>query len=102
MAGNTYYDRMIPITNLLNLSVSFNRTSAFPLDARGYFSNVEDAKAAAATAREVGSDESVYYYGMPITVFNSDVVASLYIIQGDGTLKHCANAMLPDNKSTGG
>lgn len=91
-------DRRIPITNLLNLSVSFNRTSAFPIDARSFFSSLADAKAAASTAKEVGSDESVYYYGMPITVF-SEGVASMYIIQGDGSLRLCGTSVLPDGKS---
>jgi hypothetical protein len=46
-----------------NRSVAFNPTSAFPLDARSYFESLESAQAAAAKAEEVGSTNTVYYYG---------------------------------------
>jgi hypothetical protein len=52
----------------LNFQVSFNPTTAFPLDARSYFTSLALAKAAAATAEEVGSKNTVYYFGMPILV----------------------------------
>ena len=39
----------------LNFAVSFNPTTAFPLDARSYFDSLSEAQAAAATAEEVGS-----------------------------------------------
>lgn len=50
-------------------SVAINPLSAFPLDARTYFESYEDALAAAKTAKPAGSSESVYYYGMELTVF---------------------------------
>jgi hypothetical protein len=69
----------------LNFSTSFNPTSAFPLDARYYFDSLAAAKAAAKSAKEVGSSESVYYYGENICVVE-DNKATLYIIQPDGSL----------------
>lgn len=69
----------------LNFSVSFNRTSAFPIEANGYFETLEDAQAAAATAVEVGSAESTYYIGQTLTVV-TEGNAKNYIIQPDKTL----------------
>lgn len=68
-----------------NRSVAFNPTSAFPLDARGYFESYEAAVAAAAQAKEVGSSESVYYYGQTLVVVE-DGIATLYMIQPDNSL----------------
>lgn len=70
----------------LNFSTSFNPTSAFPLDARCYFNSLALAKAAAATAEEVGSSNTVYYYGMRLFV-DDGVFAKWYTIQRDRTLK---------------
>jgi len=70
----------------LNISTAFNPTSAFPLDARCYFESLADAQAAAATAGEVGSTSSVYYYGQTVSVVESGV-ATLYIITPDNELK---------------
>jgi hypothetical protein len=47
----------------LNFSVSFNPTSAFPLDARCYFESYSEALEAAKSAVEAGGTDSVYYYG---------------------------------------
>ena len=69
----------------LNFSVSLNPTSAFPLDARSYFESLESANAAAATAEEVGSKNTIYYYGQIIVVVENNL-ATLYIIQPDKTL----------------
>lgn len=69
----------------LNFSVSFNRTSAFPIEANGYFETLEEAQAAAATAVEVGSAESTYYIGQTLTVV-TEGNAKNYIIQPDKTL----------------
>ena len=70
----------------MNFSVAFNPTSAFPLDARCYFTSLADAKAAAATAEEVGSTNSVYYYGQKVVVVDGDS-ATWYTIQPNKTLK---------------
>lgn len=70
----------------LNFSVSFNRTSAFPIEANGYFESLVDAQAAASTAVEVGSAESTYYIGQTLTVVEGDS-AKNYIIQPDRSLK---------------
>lgn len=69
----------------LNFSVSFNPTSAFPLDARSYFESYESAVAAAATAMPAGDSTTTYYYGENICVVE-DNVATLYIIQPNKTL----------------
>ena len=69
----------------LDFSVSFNRTSAFPLDAKSYFESLTSAQAAAKTAEAAGSSNTVYYYGQTIAVVESGV-ATLYTIQPDKTL----------------
>lgn len=68
-----------------NRSVAFNPTSAFPLDARSYFESLESAQAAAAQAEEVGSTNTIYYYGQIISVVENSI-ATLYIIQPNKTL----------------
>lgn len=69
----------------LNFSVSFNPTTAFPLDARSYFDSLESATAAAATAVEVGSSEGTYYIGQNVVVVEGST-ATMYVIQPDKTL----------------
>lgn len=68
-----------------NRSVAFNPTSAFPLDARSYFESYDAAVDAAALAKEVGSSESVYYYGQTLVVVENNK-ATLYVIQPDNSL----------------
>lgn len=70
----------------LDFAVSFNPTSAFPIDARCYFNSLDLAKAAAATAEEAGSSNTKYYYGMRLLVDNG-VSTRWYVIQRDGTLR---------------
>ena len=70
----------------LNFAVSFNPQTAFPLDARYYFSSLSAAEAAAATAVEVGSSDGTYFYGENVCVV-TESSADLYIIQPDKTLK---------------
>lgn len=82
----------------LNFSVSFNPTSAFPLDARSYFETLTEAQAAATTAGEAGSSTTTYYYGQTLVVVESGV-ATLYVIQPDKTLKAAGSAVLGDGKS---
>lgn len=69
----------------LNFSVSFNPTSAFPLDARSYFESYADAESAAAKAVSAGSADSIYYYGQTLVVVENNK-AKFYIIQPDNTL----------------
>lgn len=69
----------------LDFSVSFNRTSAFPIDAKSYFESYESAVAAAATAEAAGSASTTYYYGQVISVVEGST-ATLYTIQPDKTL----------------
>lgn len=70
----------------LDFSVSFNRLTAFPLDAKSYFESYESANAAAATADYAGSDKSAYYFGQVVAVVENSE-AKLYVIQPDKTLK---------------
>lgn len=76
----------------LNFSVSFNPTSAFPLDARSYFESYTSAVAAAATAMPAGDSNTVYYYGQTLCVVE-DNVATLYIVQPDKTLSKVGGAI---------
>lgn len=69
----------------LNFSVAFNPTSAFPLDARCYFQSLALAKAAAATAENAGSTNTVYYIGQKLLV-DDGTTAKWYIIQPNRTL----------------
>lgn len=69
----------------LNFSVAFNPTSAFPLDARCYFTSLEAAQAAAATAEEVGSTNTTYFFGQKIMVDDGETV-TWYTIQRPGVL----------------
>lgn len=69
----------------LAFSVSFNPTSAFPIDARSYFESLTAAQEAAASAKPAGSKDSIYYYGQTLVVVENNV-ATFYIIQPNGTL----------------
>ena len=69
----------------LNFSVSFDRTSAFPLDGNSYFTSYSDAELAASSAVEVGSSDSAYYIGQMLTVVEGNSSKN-YIIQPDKTL----------------
>lgn len=77
----------------LDFAVAFNRQTAFPLDAKSYFESLEAAQAAAASAQEAGSSETVYYYGQQIAVVDSGK-ATLYVIQPDKTLKEVGGNIL--------
>ena len=88
----------VDVTNTLDFAVSFKPSSAFPIDARTMFGSYEAASAAAATAVNAGSSESIYYFGMPLVVFQNDE-ATMYIINGDGTLKETGKATLGDDKT---
>jgi hypothetical protein len=75
----------------LNFSTSFNPTFAFPLDARSYFESYSAAALAAASAVEVGSSDSTYYFGQTLVVVENNL-ASFYIIQPNGTLSAVAGS----------
>jgi hypothetical protein len=75
----------------LNFSVAFNPTSAFPLDARSYFESLAEAQAAAASAGEVGSTSTVYYYGQKLLVKEGSSY-KWYEIGADKTLKEADQA----------
>lgn len=73
----------------VDFAVSFNRQTAFPLDARSYFETLAAAQAAAAKAEEAGSSNTVYYYGQTVAVVENGK-ATLYVIQPDKTLSKVA------------
>lgn len=77
----------------LDFAVAFNRQTAFPLDAKSYFENLELATAAAASAQEAGSSETTYYFGQTIAVVENSK-ATLYVIQPDKTLKEVGGNIL--------
>lgn len=82
----------------MNFSVSFNPTSAFPLDARSYFESYDAAVTAAAKAVAAGSTEGVLYFGQTIAVVENNV-AQLYIIQPDGTLGEIGGKITVDTNA---
>ena len=82
----------------LNFAVAFNPQTAFPLDARYYFSTLADATTAAQSAVEVGSSDGTYFIGENLVVVTS-TDATLYVIQPDKTLKAVGTSVLGDGKS---
>lgn len=84
----------------LNFSVSFNPTSAFPLDARSVFDSFEEAEAAAKNAVEVGSSNGTYYFGELIVVVENNT-AKLYVIQPDKSLKEISGQETSSNYNIG-
>lgn len=81
----------------LDFAVSFNRLTAFPLDAKSYFETYAAANAAAATAEGAGSSNTTYFFGQTIAVVENNV-ATLYIIQPDKTLKQVGPEVILDEK----
>lgn len=86
------------ITNILDYAVSLSPSAAFPIDARSMFGSYTAAAAAAATAENAGSTNTVYYIGQRLTVFENDVVAT-YLIQPDKTLKAIGAEVIGDEKT---
>lgn len=74
------------VKSTLGWSNAFQPDAAFPLDIRQYFGSYEAAVAAAKTAVEVGSTDSIYHFGMMLIVFDGNQT-KLYTIEGDKTLK---------------
>lgn len=86
------------VKNTLDFAMSFKPSSAFPLDFRQMFGSKAAAEAAAAKAEAAGSTNTTYYYGMPLTVFENDE-ATMYVINGDNTLKEVGKATYGDDKT---
>lgn len=82
----------------LNFSIPFAPTSAFPLNYNQVFDSLEKAQQAAQTAEEIGSTNTIYYYGMEIMVITPDD-ATLYVIQPDKSLKPVGTVPVGDSKS---
>jgi hypothetical protein len=72
--------------NKIDRAAAFNPISAFPLDARTYFSTLAEAQQKALTAQEVGSTDSEYYIGQTLIVCEENK-ATEYVIQPDKTLR---------------
>lgn len=65
----------------LDFAVSFNRQTAFPLDANSYFESYEEAVKAAESAAPAGSNSSVHYFGEIICVVDiANDLTDLYVI----------------------
>lgn len=88
----------VDITNTLNFAVALKPTSAFPLDPRTMFGSYAAASAAAASAVNAGSSDSIYYIGQRLTVFENDVVTH-FTIQPDKTLKEDGSSVATDDKT---
>lgn len=82
----------------LNFAVAFAPQTAFPLDARYYFSSLKDAQAAASKAVEVGSSDGTYFFGENVVVV-TETEATLYLIQPDKSLKEVGAVPVGDGKS---
>lgn len=70
----------------LDFNVSLTPTSAFPLDGRTYFESLADAEAAAASAEEVGSKNTKYFYGQKLLV-SVGGVDTWYVITRENKLE---------------
>lgn len=70
----------------LPFQVAFDPTTGFILDARQYFESYDAAVEAAKSAKEVGSKETVYHYGMQLLVDDGET-ATWYYITRSNTLK---------------
>lgn len=84
----------------LDFNISLKPTSAFPLDARCYFESYSDALAAAETAEEAGSTNTIYYYGQKLVVVTG-TEATWYTIQPDKTLKVEGSGNSDEGNSSG-
>ena len=82
----------------LAFAVAFAPQTAFPLDSRYYFDNLEAAQSAASSAVEVGSSEGTYFIGQNIVVV-TESAATLYVIQPNKTLKEVGSSVITDNKT---
>lgn len=74
----------------LPFQVAFDPTTGFILDARQYFESYDAAVNAAKSAKEVGSKETVYHYGMQLLVDDGSTV-KWYIITRSNTLEPLAS-----------
>lgn len=74
----------------LPFQVAFDPTTGFILDARQFFTSFADAEKAAKSAKEMGSKETVYYYGMQLLVDDGTNV-TWYQITRSNTLRVLAS-----------
>lgn len=86
----TYRDGWVQITT------PPQKVTPFPIDAKWYFDSLALAKAAAATAEEMGSSNSAYYFGMKLLVYDG-TSSKWYTIQKGGTLLEEGVSFTTDN-----
>ena len=85
----------------LPFQVAFDPTTGFILDARQYFESYDEAVKAAKSAKEVGTKETVYHYGMQLLVDDGTTV-TWYIITRSNTLEPlCSGSGSNSGSSTG-
>lgn len=82
----------------LNFSVPLAMTAAMPVDYNSYFDDYDKAVAAALTAEEIGSSNTIYHYGQEIIVITK-ASADLYLIQPDRALKLISSSGVGDDKT---
>lgn len=79
--------------------VAIKISTALPLDVRSIFGSLAEAEKAAKNAKPTGSTDSIYYYGMPITVVENGRVDS-YNITPDNSLQPVGKSIyVADNES---
>lgn len=81
----------------LDFAVAFSPLTAFPLDARYYFTSHAEALVAAQNAVTVGSSDGKYFFGENLVVVEGNE-AKMYIIQPDKTLKEVGGNILINEK----
>ena len=86
------------ITNILDYAVSLSPSGAFPIDARSMFGSYDAALVAAQSAENAGSNNTKYYYGQRVTVFENDVIKH-YTITNNNTLEEEGKALVADSKT---
>ena len=87
-------------TEKLDWAFPFQRTGAFPLDRSSLFSSYEDAALYAAGEADSRGLSGSSYIGQPISVYDKETnTVSLYVINGDKTLKEAGSALLADETS---
>ena len=85
----------------LPFQVAFDPTTGFILDARQYFTSYDSAVEAAKSAKEMGSKETVYYYGMQVLV-DDGTKATWYQITRSNTLELLSSGSGNSGGTSGG
>ena len=95
-----YINNVVKQTAKLDWAFPFQRTGAFPLDRSSVFSSYEDALLYATGGEDSRGLSGSSYIGQPISVYDSESSSvTLYVIDGDRSLKEVGTAPLVDNTS---